>query len=115
MLVAVTATAVTFRTKDGRTATLHPHEFLRRLLLHVLPAGCVKIRHAGLFAPRQVSTALPVARRRLAQRPRPVLAPPPWPTVVQRLTGIDLTVCPPCHRPTLARQLVPPRVERGPP
>jgi hypothetical protein len=47
-LLAVTADAVTFRTKDGRTATLHPHEFLRRLLLHVLPAGFVKIRHAGL-------------------------------------------------------------------
>ncbi len=56
-LVAVTPEAVTFRTKDGRTTTLHPEEFLRRLLLHVLPAGFVKIRHSGLFASRQVSSA----------------------------------------------------------
>jgi hypothetical protein len=114
-LVAVTADAVTFRTKDGRTATLHPHEFLRRLLLHVLPSGFVKIRHAGLFAPRQVATALPVAQRLLAQRPRPVPAPPPWPTLLQRLTGIDLTICPRCHQRTLARQLVPRQAERAPP
>src|SRR5262249_27275722 len=61
-LVAVTPDAVTFRTKDGRTVTLHPEEFLRRLWLHVLPRGFVKIRHGGLFAPRQVSTTLPIAR-----------------------------------------------------
>jgi hypothetical protein len=67
-LVSVTDDAVTFRTKDGRTATLHPEEFLRRLLLHVLPAGFVKIRHSGLFASRQVSTSLPIAQRLLADR-----------------------------------------------
>src|SRR5205823_4559478 len=53
-LVAVTPDAVTFRTKHGHTATLHPEDFLRRLLLHVLPAGFVKIRHTGLFAPTHV-------------------------------------------------------------
>ena len=68
-LVAVTPDAVTFRTKDGRTVTLHPEEFLRRLLLHVLPSGFVKIRHSGLFAPRQVSTSLPIAQQLLAGRP----------------------------------------------
>jgi hypothetical protein len=114
-LVAVTPDAMTFRTKDGRTATLHPHEFLRRWLLHVLPSGFVKIRHAGLFAPRRVATALPVAQQLLAQRPRPVPTPPSWRTLVQRLTGIDLTVCPRCHQRTLARQLVPRQAERAPP
>ena len=59
-LVAVTPDTVTFRTKAGRTVTLAPEEFLRRLLLHVLPRGFVKIRHGGLFAPRQVSTTLPI-------------------------------------------------------
>ena len=29
---------------------LHPHEFIRRLLLHVLPKGFHRIRHYGLFA-----------------------------------------------------------------
>jgi len=30
--------------------TLAPHEFIRRFLLHVLPAGLHRIRHYGLFA-----------------------------------------------------------------
>jgi hypothetical protein len=119
-LVAVTADAVTFRTKDGRTATLHPHEFLRRFLLHVLPAGFVKIRHAGLFAPRQVSTALRRAQALLvpATSPRPAVpvAPgPPWRTLFERLTGIDLTRCPRCRHVALDRRLVLRFADRAPP
>jgi Putative transposase len=30
--------------------TLHPHEFIRRFLMHVLPKGFHRIRHYGLFA-----------------------------------------------------------------
>jgi hypothetical protein len=30
--------------------TLHPHEFIRRFLSHVLPKGFHRIRHYGLFA-----------------------------------------------------------------
>ena len=29
---------------------LHPHEFIRRFLIHVLPKGFHRIRHYGLFA-----------------------------------------------------------------
>ena len=29
---------------------LHPHEFIRRFLMHVLPKGFHRIRHYGLFA-----------------------------------------------------------------
>ena len=29
---------------------LHPHEFIRRFLLHVLPGSLHRIRHYGLFA-----------------------------------------------------------------
>ena len=116
-LVAVTPDAVTFRTKHGRTATLHPEEFLRRLLLHVLPAGFVKIRHSGLFAPRQVPTTLPIARRLLADRPQttPSAAPSPWPSLLQRLTGIDLTRCPRCDRSPLDRRVLVPYAPRPPP
>src|SRR4029077_4436433 len=32
------------------TMRLHPHEFIRRFLLHVLPKGFHRIRHSGLFA-----------------------------------------------------------------
>jgi hypothetical protein len=119
-LVAITADAVTFRTKDGRTATLAPHEFLRRLLLHVLPAGFVKIRHAGLFAPRQVPTALPraqqlLARRATARPPVPVAEATTWRALLHRLTGLDLTRCPRCQQPTLDRRVVLRHAERAPP
>ena len=48
---------VTFPWKDYRVQhdvykamTIGAHEFMRRFLLHVLPAGFPRIRHYGLFA-----------------------------------------------------------------
>lgn len=57
-LVHADANGISFRVKDyranpdkrWRTMTLHPHEFIRRLLIHVLPKGLHRIRHYGLFA-----------------------------------------------------------------
>jgi Putative transposase/Transposase zinc-binding domain len=57
-LVAADQDGVAFRWKDYRldapdrwkTMTLHPHEFIRRFLMHVLPKGFHRIRHYGLFA-----------------------------------------------------------------
>jgi hypothetical protein len=65
-LVDVRDDAVTFRTKNGKTVTVKPIEFIRRFLLHVLPAGFVKMRHYGLFAPANVNTKLKQARALLA-------------------------------------------------
>ena len=115
-LVAVTDDAVTFRTKDGRTVTFHPEEFLRRLLLHVLPSGFVKIRHSGLFASRQVSTSLPIARQLLAQRALVEHAeePPDCAALLRRLTGVDITRCPRCAQSPLDRRVLP-YIGRAPP
>jgi Putative transposase/Transposase zinc-binding domain len=57
-LVSADDDGVAFRCKDYRldgpdrwkTMTLHPHEFIRRFLIHVLPKGFHRIRHYGLFA-----------------------------------------------------------------
>jgi hypothetical protein len=38
-LISVTDDEVVFCTRGKQTAPLHPHEFLRRFLLHVLPHG----------------------------------------------------------------------------
>ncbi len=105
-LQAVTPEAVRFATKDGRSVTLPPREFLRRFLLHVLPAGFVKIRHFGLFAARQVPTALTRARRLLAGAAPPTTTPPAprdWRTLLRRLTGVDLARCPRCAHGTMLR------------
>lgn len=58
----VTADRIRFRTKGGEECTLAPLEFIRRLLLHVLPAGFVKIRHYGLLAASNVKSRLARAR-----------------------------------------------------
>ena len=44
-LVAVSDDQVTFHTKGGQHASLHPVEFLRRFVQHVVPAGFHRIRH----------------------------------------------------------------------
>jgi hypothetical protein len=57
-LINLDEQGVTFKWKDYRakercrhkTMTLAPDEFIRRFLLHVLPAGFHRIRHYGLFA-----------------------------------------------------------------
>ena len=70
-LLAFDAAGVTFRYKDyrrdggqrPRVMTLATDEFIRRLLLHVLPRGFHRIRHYGLLAAsaRKVSLARPRA------------------------------------------------------
>jgi hypothetical protein len=107
-LLHVDATSVRFRTRHQRQTTLSPVEFLRRLMLHVLPKGFVRIRHFGLLAPANVPTRLPLSRALLGDStedtPPARPAPPSSPTDVvpayvlhyQRLTGVDLRQCPAC-------------------
>ena len=44
---------------------LHPHEFIRRFLLHVLPKGFHRIRHYGLFAGTTKAQNIATARKLL--------------------------------------------------
>jgi hypothetical protein len=118
-LISATDDAVTFRTRGDQTASLHPVEFLRRFLQHVLPHRFVKIRHFGLLAPGNVNSGLITARRLLEARaaadsappPTPIVppspAPPPedWRTLLLRRTGIDPTRCPVCHAKLTSRPL----------
>ena len=67
-LVAMADGRVTFRWRDyahghqTRTMTLEADEFLRRFLLHVLPASFVRIRYFGLLANRQRAQLLNLCR-----------------------------------------------------
>lgn len=96
-LVDVSKQAVTFRTKEGKTQTLAPVEFLRRFLQHVLPDAFKKIRHFGLYATAH-SALLELARAQLPHDPQ--LAPPAaclsWAERLRALTGRDVTRCPRC-------------------
>lgn len=129
-LLQLTDEAVTFATRDGKSASLHPDEFIRRFLLHVLPKGFGKIRHYGLLASSNVKSKLPMARRAL--QPRSTTSSDAdqehhrttdWKQRLKDLTGVDLNVCPVCGNSSLrrvprpvAREPLPlPTAARGPP
>jgi hypothetical protein len=103
---------VQFRTRGEATVTLKPLEFIRRFLLHVLPAGFVKIRHYGLVAPANISTKLEAAATLLRQdAPSTDSTTAPslsvdWRHLLASLTGIDLLRCPRCRRGTMLRHPV---------
>src|ERR1035437_1242006 len=76
-LVSLADGQVTFRWRDSahhneqKLMTLSLDEFLRRLLLHLLPKGFVRIRHFGFLANRRRSTLLPLCFAPLATVPSP--------------------------------------------
>jgi hypothetical protein len=116
---------VTFATKNGRTCTLRPVEFLRRFLLHVLPRGFHKIRHYGLCSTHHLAHGtLAALRDALAvpsAGPAPCVAmsesadtacqlsdsaspPQTWVECLLALTGVDVLRCPRCaHGRLVAR------------
>ena len=77
-LVSLDARGVTFGWKDYRASgearrklmTLSVDEFIRRFLIHVLPAGFHRIRHYGLFA--NAARAANLAKVRALLQPPPV-------------------------------------------
>lgn len=102
-LVACDDTNVAFRWKDYRAGnknkvmSLDPGEFIRRFLLHVLPAGFRRIRHVGFLANACRTTKLARIRTALAL-PEPAPAPEPadYRKRYAALTGHRLDLCPCC-------------------
>jgi hypothetical protein len=102
-------TGVCFATKNGKTVTVAPTEFIRRFLLHVLPKAFVKIRHYGLHASSNATTTLEVAREKIVGTVEPSIpAPEPpagktWRDRLLETTGIDITLCTACGRACVVR------------
>ena len=112
-IVSMNERGVTFASKNGRTCTLPPVEFLRRFLLHVLPRGFHKIRHYGLSSSHHVAIDTnskvrqmlqPFAQRVEPKPCAPVLdavdereAPESWVECLLSLTGTDVRRCPRCQ------------------
>ena len=102
--------AVRFRYTDYRRAdaarqrvmTLQATEFLRRMLLHVLPPGFHRIRYYGFLANRTRQHKLTECRRLLHVPPPPPAVPAGQTSTDYRdryeaLTGRSLRQCPRCH------------------
>jgi hypothetical protein len=102
-LVDLVDGVVRFRWKDyadqdrQKIMALTAEEFLRRFLLHVLPARFVRIRHAGLFGNHHRHARLDRCRALLGASPttaRPAEPPPPHaPPAPER--------CPVCQQGTM--------------
>ncbi len=105
-LVAVDERGVTFRWKDYRakdhmhkTMTLGTDEFMRRFLLHVLPAGFHRIRHYGLLANAGRKDNLAKARALLHVAPAADAQAPQ--VDVQVECAPPTFVCPHCGAPMI--------------
>ena len=82
----------------NKTMALSTEEFIRRFLLHVLPARFVRIRHYGLLASRNVSTRLADSRRLLVgdDRSDPEPEEKTWVERIKEWFDLDVVHCPRC-------------------
>ena len=108
-LLTLDAGQVRFRYTDYRrprapgqkTMTLAATEFIRRVLLHVLPRGFHRMRYYGLLANRTRHQHVAQCRRLLGTPPP--TQPDDGPSAIdsrdryEALTGRSLPVCPRCH------------------
>lgn len=93
---------VSFRWRDYRhhdklkVMTLAVDEFIRRFLLHSLPAGFHRIRHYGFLANGHRAAKLALCRQLLAVPPPAPTPPTDYRERYRRLTGFSLDICPCC-------------------
>lgn len=86
--------------KENRTEqiTITAIEFIRRFLLHSLPRGFVRIRHYGFLANRNRSKNLSAIRELMGVSDPPEKQIASFEEMMQKLTGIDISLCPGCHK-----------------
>ena len=120
-LIACDQRGVTFKWKDYRakrrdryqTMTLATPEFIRRFLIHVLPAGFHRIRHYGLFANPVRAKQLPRLRELLANHSADAVASTP--AVVENDPPISTYICPDCGAPMIIIETFVKQIPRAPP
>ncbi len=123
-ILAVAETAegprVTFSYRDRkngnctRTMALQVDEFMRRFLLHVLPAGFMRIRHFGFLANRSRKQKLDRCRLLLDLQQPPPTGKKSARQLMLEVTGFDLARCPACHVGTLVLLAQLPAIEVAP-
>jgi len=102
-IIALKDGMVTFMAKNRKKNRTEPItipavEFIRRFLLHSLPQRFVRIRHYGFLANRNRSTNLKAIRQLMglhdpAEKPINSVE-----QIMLQLTGIDIALCPCCHK-----------------
>ncbi len=104
-ILAIDNGKVTFSYRDRqdnnelKTMSLAADEFIRRFLLHILPAGFMKIRYFGFLAHRNKKQAVTLIRKlidpdmKLPEKIKETIS-----EMMLRLTGTDITCCPKCKK-----------------
>ena len=107
---------VFFRYRDYRddnkqkVTSLPAVEFIRRFLLHVVPKRFVRIRYVGLLSNRTKVQTILLCRKLLEAKPEEISQPieyEDFSDFLFQLTGIDLTICPMCSGPMIAKRTIP--------
>jgi len=98
-----------------KTMALPAHEFIRRFLQHVLPAGVHKVRYYGLWAPSN-RKRLHAIQNELAQGERTPSGETLEPLQeIRRRQPLEGQPCPYCHEGVLVSIGTIPRAQRAPP
>jgi predicted Zn-ribbon and HTH transcriptional regulator len=91
--------------KDNNTlklTTVDSEEFIKRFLLHVLPAGFMKIRHFGLLANKSKKQTIQLCRDLIGDNIQyPERQKKTSTELMIELTGKDITKCPCCKEGTM--------------
>ncbi|NLT49065.1 MAG: IS91 family transposase [Clostridiales bacterium] len=101
-ILSVGKTHVTFSAKDYKTGenkdiTLENKEFIRRLLMHVLPPGFQKIRYYGFLNNRGKKKNLRIIFKiQGSQKFQSMLSGLPMDEVLKQVWGYDIHICPVC-------------------
>lgn len=95
-----------------KVLTLDVHEFLRRFMLHILPAKFSKIRYQGFLSNKYKKDNLSAIFDQLKMAPK-VAAELSLENFVKKITGREINQCPHCERHNL--QKIPFENDRAPP
>jgi hypothetical protein len=109
-ILACDTDSVTFKWRDysdnnkEKIMKLHPYEFIRRFLLHVVPTGFIRIRSFGFLASACKKKNIEIIRKELSYCPKKTKEKSKKidvKLIMKELTGVDITLCPKCKKGTL--------------
>jgi hypothetical protein len=82
--------------------TIPAHDFIARFMLHVLPHGFTKVRSYGWLSGSKKTTTLAAIRVVLKAKPPPKPKDESTAARIERITGLDVRLCPLCKTGPLA-------------
>lgn len=78
--------------------TLKPEEFIRRFLMHVVPAGFIRVRFFGFLANACKKKNIDIIRKMLDYTPVEIEQKKDIRSLMFKLTGNDIALCPHCKK-----------------